>query len=126
MMSITVISKKRAICPVCQRRSQGDWMGEVKYPEDSPEQWMWFAKPKTNAIGAGPSATSDPSNPTGVAFKPGFYKKGTSSLIAGWKDGEHRPRCFNGHKLAVLQPATMTDLLLKADAVGREWIAIPE
>ena len=96
------------------------------YPNSSPEQWKWFAKAKANAFGAGPSVTDDPSNPTDVVFKGGFYQTGKWSLIASWQNGEHRPRCFRGHRLAILEPDTMTHLLRKADEVGRAWIAIPE
>ena len=100
--------------------------GRCVYPNSSPEQWKWFAKAKANAFGAGPSVTDDPSNPTDVVFKGGFYQTGKWSLIASWQNGEHRPRCFRGHRLAILEPDTMTHLLRKADEVGRAWIAIPE
>ena len=100
-------------------------MGDVEYPEDSPEQWTWHTKPKRNVKGAGAARTDDPSNPTGVAFKPGFYKRGEWSVKTP-ADGALKPRCHDGHKLAVLNSDTMTDLLRKADKVGRNWIVIPE
>ncbi len=126
MVSTTrTIAVKRAICPVCQRRGVGDWMGDVKYPEDSPEQWTWLQKSKHNVKGAGPSVTDDPSNPSGVAFKPGYYRKAEWSVKTP-ADGALKLRCDDGHRLAILEPETMTDLLRKADEVGRAWIAIPE
>ena len=124
--SRTVVAKKRVRCPVCQRRSHSDWMGDILYPEDSPETWEWYKKPKAGVSGAGPSVASDPANPAGVVYRHGFHKTGEWSLFASWEDGEMRPRCFDGHKLAILDPATMTDLLRKADKVGRDWITIPE
>ena len=100
-------------------------MGDVQYPEDSPERWQWLTKPKRNVKGAGPSATADPSNPTGVVLKPGFYKKGEWSVKTP-ADGALKLRCDDGHRLAILKPDTVTDLFRKADKVGRAWIAIPE
>lgn len=125
MMTSRTVTKKRARCPVCQRKGFGGWMGDVSYSEDSPDQWQWLRKPKRNVKGSGPSATLDPSNPTGVVFKDGFYKKGESSTTTP-ADGDLKPRCHDGHKLAILPPEKMSELLRKADKVGRDWITIPE
>ena len=100
-------------------------MGDVSYLDGSPEQWQWLTKPKRNVFGAGPSVTHDLSNPTGVVFRDGFYKKGESSVTTP-ADGDLKPRCHDGHKLAILKPEKMTELLRKADEVGRDWITIPE
>ena len=121
----SAVAKKRVVCPVCQRRGWGDSMGEIRYLEDSPEQWMWYQKPKHNVHGAGFARTDDPSNPRGAVFKDGFYKKSEWSVKTP-ADGALKLRCDDGHRLTILEPETMTDLLRKADEVGRAWIAIPE
>ena len=100
-------------------------MGDVFYPEGSPEDWMWIRTPKANVYGAGLARTDDPSNPTGVVFKLGFYKRPETSLETP-ADGDLKPWCFDGHELATLPPEKMTRLLRSADKVDRKWITIPE